>query len=227
MKELKKINKYLKVSANEIYAKVYTVIHLNINDYKTLKDDFIESESDSPDDEESLEAPDFLKDQDISKIITIPGTFKIDFPDDNDSIDLYFPYSINILKNRIQKETSSELILEFEKGELISFGYTKKTETDIQLLSSIMENSIKFLKGKIDRQVYAAWNQIHQGKPFSLHHLEVLLSQQYIAYDEESQQYKPIRLLDKEYSAQYAVNSKESTHKLGEFSSFTYSVLFS
>lgn len=208
-KELDKIKKYLDVKETEIIAKEYCTITINVNDYKTLELGFEENTSDSSN-----------NDINVQKIITIPGTFSIEFPNKSDKIELFFNYNINLNKNRAIKETTSEIIIEFQPGEMICYAFQKKVETDILLLGSIMENQIKYLKGKIDRQLIAAWDQIRQGKNFSFHHLEVLLSQQYIDYKDG--EFVPLRLLGKEYSKDYAVNSKEGTHKMGDTSGFTY-----
>jgi len=207
-KELVKIEKYLDVQENEIIAKEKCIISLNLDDYKTLESGF--DESDSTENNDNI----------ISKIITIPGTFDIIFPEIGDYVSLFFNYNININKNRINKETSSELILEFHPGEIICYAFVKKVETDIKLLGSILENQIKYLKGRIDRQLIAAYDQIRQQKTFDMHHLETLLSQQYI--DKVDDEYVPLRLTGKDYSEKYAINSKEGIHKMGNESGFTY-----
>ena len=118
--------------------------------------------------------------EDNYEVLNIPGTFEINFPKLNDSITIYLPYNINLIKPRDNVMSTSVIKFEYKKGEEILFGKIKKIETDIMILNKLFENRVKYLNNNITKQLESIWNQILPTNNMRMFHLELILSQTYL-----------------------------------------------
>lgn len=195
-----KLNKLLDIQPQVIIAKEDCEIILNPDDYSF---------------NEQIE--------DNYEVLNIPGTFEINFPKLNDSITIYLPYNINLIKPSDNIMTTTVIKFEYKKGDEILFGKIKRIETDIMILDKLFENRVKYLNNNITKQLESVWNQILPTNTMRLVHLELILSQTYLT--QKDGKYIPVRLENnssKLYTTDYANDTKNSTHKLFKTQGFSY-----
>jgi len=182
-----KLNKLLKIEKQKISTNYDCMIRLDPNDYNfenVIVDDY--------------------------DVLNIPGTFEIIFPKLNDSIKLYLPYNINLIKPKDNKMSSTLIEFNFKAGEEILFGKIKKVETNIENVGKILENGVKYLIGDIEKQLDAVWRQLLTTDNIQLMHLSIILSQMYLSEDKT----QVLRKTGEDYSRKFKSNSKESSHHL-------------
>lgn len=192
-----KLNKYLNIEKNKISTKIDCEILLNTSDYK-FEDGIVDN----------------------YEILNIPGTFEIVFPKVQDTIKLYLPYNINLIKPKEHLINSTIIKFNYKAGDEILFGKVKSVETDIDILGKILENQIKYLNGEIDKQLEAAWKQLLSTSNIQMIHLETILSNAYLS-DDKSVAYRQVASSSK-YNKKNAVNTKVATHELTKSQGFSY-----
>lgn len=192
-----KIKKYLNIEKHKVYTKVPARIVLILEDYKEITEEYGEE----------------IGVGEIENVFEIPGFFTLEFPEDGDSIDFFFPYNIYLNKTTKIKKTKEFIIIDFKPEELIWYAAFKEEETNISILSSLFQNGVKYLGDKPDKLITAIWQQLMPANT-PWWHLEVLVSQLYGTYDKSKKEIVPLRLTGLPYSKKYIMNLKESAHSL-------------
>ncbi len=104
---------------------------------------------------------------------------------------------------------------------MICFANTKSSATDIMILDKLFENRVKYLRGDMPKLVIAIYDQLLNTVNVKMHHIETILTLLYGEYDEGG--FTPTRLTnDAKYSANNAINTKESAHRFNASSGFNY-----
>ncbi len=201
-----KIRKYLTTEKSKIFAKAPARIVLDLSEYKNIEESYGEK----------------LGLEDIDNVIKVPGFFTIEFPDDNDKIDFFFPYDIYINKTRDIEEDKDSIAINFGEGELIVYGNYKNTDANIAILSSMFQNGAKYLGNKPDMLISSLWQQLIKINNVSIHHLEIIVSQLYGTYDKSRKMVVPLRLTSHAYNKKYILNLKESAQELNNILGFMY-----
>lgn len=207
MTNKQKIEKYLKVEENHIYADTSLTIVLDSDDFK-MNDDELVDISDSEDDSTS----------DLVGSLNIPGILNLLTSDD--SFQLYFNFDINfVIPSNFVKDKNLSTYY-FEKGDLICFAKIKSSNTDIRILDKLFENRVKYLRGDLQKHVIAVYDQMLVNQNVQMHHLETLLT---VLYGENSKDgFIPVRLGSQQYTKDKALSSKESAHKFNSAVGFDY-----
>jgi hypothetical protein len=201
-----KFEKYLRIENNKVYTKVKARVSLDLTEYKDIED----------------ESGEEIGIEEVSQdVYEIPGYFLLEFPDESDSIQFYFPYPVYLISTENVEEKSDRLTIEYEENDVVFYAQFKKEQTDIRLLDKMFENGIKYLSNDLGILTNSIWKQLSATINMPYHHIETILSQLYIKY--EDNQWKPVRLTkDQEYKKEYAVNTKKSTHNLNNTLGFLY-----
>jgi len=194
-----KIKKYLKVENHKIFTKIPARIVFILEEYKEINENYGEE----------------IGISEIENVFEIPGFFTLEFPGEGDSIDFFFPYNVYIQKTSKVKIDKDFIIIDFDPDDLILYANFKNDETDISVLSSLFENGVKYLGNNPDKLITAIWQQLMPANT-PWHHLEVIISQLYGAYDKTTKMVVPLRLTNLEYSKKYIMNLKESAHNLNQ-----------
>ncbi len=201
-----KIKKYLTVEKSQILSKVPASITLDLSEYKNIDEEYGEK----------------LGLEDIDNVIKVPGFFTIEFPDDNDKIDFFFPYDIYLNKSEDTELDKDQIKINFKPEELIVYGNFKNTDANISILSSMFQNGAKYLGNKPDMLISSLWQQLKKINNVSIHHIEILVSQLYGTYDKSRKQTVPLRLTGLKYDKKYILNLKQSSHELNNVLGFMY-----
>jgi hypothetical protein len=194
-----KIKKYLEVTPHKIYTKIPARIVLNLEDYKEMNENYGEE----------------VGVAEIENVYEIPGFFTLEFPDEGDSIDFFFPYLIYLHKTDKVQESKEKIIIDFKPEDLLFYANFKEDETNIYILKSLFENGAKYLGDKPDKLITAIWDQLMPANT-PWHHLEILVSQLYGTYDKSSKEIVPLRLTGLPYSKKYILKLKDSAHDLNQ-----------
>jgi len=192
-----KIRKYLEVEQHKVYTKTPARITLVLEDYKELNEDYGEEVGIS----------------EIENVYEIPGFFTLEFPEEGDSIDFFFPYTIYLHKTENIRKTKEHIIIDFKPEDLIWYANYKYSETNIYILKSLFENGVKYLGDKPDKLLTAIWDQLMPANT-PWHHLELIVSQLYATYDPKTKEIVPLRLTNHTYSKKYIMNLKETAHNM-------------
>ncbi len=200
------LRKYLDIQANKVFTNVPARIVMDLSEYKNIEEDYAEK----------------VGVEEIDNVYKVPGFFTVEFPEENDQIDFFFPYEIYL--NKTENTTINKDILEinFNKEDMLFYGNFKNTDANISMLSSMFQNGAKYLGNKPDKLISALWQQLEMVSNVSIHHLEILVSQLYGDYDKNHKRVVPLRLTGKTYSKKYILNLKESAHNLNNALGFTY-----
>lgn len=192
------ILKYLNISKNEVTTKEIAIIRLDLEMYKISDNDLLDQE-----DFEILAGE--------SSSFSVPGTFEIEFPEKGETLNIFLPYNINLIKTENFSSSSKELVITYEPGDVIFNAYIKKVETNIDILNSLFENRIKYLRGHIGKQLEAVWSQLNSTTNYRSHHLQLILAQLYARrIDGEDVQIR--HTPNQDYKKSDAINTKESSH---------------
>ncbi len=200
------IKKYLDIEKSTITTKVSARVVLDLSEYKNIDEEYGEK----------------LGLSDIDNVIKVPGFFTIEFPDENDKIDFFFPYDIYLHKTEDTEITRDEIIINFEPDDLVIYGNYKNTAANISTLSSTFQNGSKYLGNKPDMLISSLWQQLEKISNVSIHHLEIIVSQLYGTYDKSRKMIVPLRLTGKAYNKKYILNLKQSSHELNNVLGFMY-----
>ena len=204
MKGFDLLKKYCRIEKQYVYAKKDCVIHIDEKDFKSLEEDMIDVSDDQNSENNVSDS------EELSSSIVMPGSFDITF-DDNIVIEIYLSFDINLIVHEQSKNKGIKSYY-YKKGDLIFCAFTKTNTTNIMKLTSLFNNSIKYLSGKIDKQLLEIHNQMVSTNNVMMHHLEVLLSQVYVVNTEDGPM--PLRMTGQEYSKDAARSIKESAHLL-------------
>ena len=149
--KLKEVNKnyskYLTITKNEVHTKFRAIVRLPLDEYKV-------------NDNEMLNKEDFEMIAGDQSSYSVPGTFEIEFPEEGISLNIFLPYNINIMKTEDSTINSKEMVFNYEEGDLIFNAFVKKIETNIEILNSMFENRVRYLRGYISEQHEAIWSQM-------------------------------------------------------------------
>ena len=190
--------KHLRVEKNKVYAEIPCKIHLLLDEYKVQDSDYM--------DEEDIKA--YIGDE---PSFSIPGTFEILFPEIGESQQIFLPYNINLAKTPDIILNSKELIIEYEAGDLIFGALIKKKETNIDILNSLFENRVKYLRGHPEKQLEAIWGQLAGTTNYGIHHLSIILSLLY-ATMEDGEETLIRHTKNQNYDKGSAIGTKVSSH---------------
>ncbi len=204
-----KIKKYLDVQKSRVYTKESARIIINLMEYRDPEETYAEKIG-------------IGEDEDVSSVMEIPGFFTIEFPESNDTLNFFFPYSMFLVKPDDFKKEKDILTFDYKPGDLVYYGNFKNTEANVPALSSLFQNGSKYLGNKPDMLISSLWQQLLKVNNVSIHHLEVLVSQLYVDYNKNTKKLIPLRLTGKDYNKKYIRNLKESSHELSNIAGFMY-----
>lgn len=196
--------KYLDIKENEIYAKFPCRIRLSMDEYKVSDNDLLDEE-------------DFQLVAGEESSFKVPGTLEIEFPEQGETVNLFLPYPVNLIKPEEFSVTSKEMIFEFEEGDLILNAFNKVIETNIETLANLFENRVKYLRGYLAEQLEAIWAQLESTTNYRAHHLMLIMSLLYAKMDkdENGNNLGPVLIRhtpEQDYKKEYAINTKDSSH---------------
>lgn len=211
--KLKEVNKnyskYLIIKKNEVQTKYMAQIRLDLEEYRNIKD----NEHLSQEDLELVLGEDNIDGNERS--FSIPGTLEILFPEEGVSLNIFLPYSINLVKTEDSIINSKEMIFNYEPGDTIFTAFVKKNETNIDTLGSLFENRVRYLRGYLPEQHETIWANLSNTSNVKAIHLSSILSMLYAKNENGSNKY--IRhTTAQRYSKEYAIGTKESAHIFGE-----------
>lgn len=201
-----KINKYLEINDSEVSTKMACIVELDLSEYRSISEDYGED----------------IGIEETESVFKIPGFFKIQFPEINDSIDFFFPYSIYLNKTEACEVNSKKIMVMYEPGESIFYAKYKEAETDIKVLNSLFENGAKYLASKPDKLVTSIWQQMLPSSIVPFHHIELMVSQLYGKYNDRTGQYEPLRVTGEMYSKEHIMNTKQAVHSMYNSLGFLY-----
>jgi len=195
-----KINKYLNLTKNTIGTKIPARIVLDLEEYKEINEMYGEE----------------VGIHELDDVLSLPGFFTLEFPEEGDSIDFFLPYTVYIHKTEKTTKSKDLLTINFEADDIIFYANFKEEETNIRVLKSLFENGVKYLGDSPDKLISALWQQLMPNNNTPWFHLELIVSQLYGTYDKQSKLMKPLRLTGLPYSKKYIMNLKESAHNLNQ-----------
>lgn len=206
--DLEKIRKYTRVEKHAIYANCEIRIIIDTDELKVSEEELIDvSEEES--------------DEELSGSMSIPGMINLEMLDEQDELQLYFPFNVNLIIPDTVEKNKNLISHYYHKGDMILFAQTKSNNTDITVLDKLFENRVKYLAGEMDKQVVAIYDQLLATTNVKMHHIETILTQLYGEYTAEG--FEPVRLLpSQKYSKSNAINTKDSSHKFNAGSGFGY-----
>jgi hypothetical protein len=207
-----KFNKYLYIQDNVVYTKEPARIFLDLNEYKNINEDV-----ELAFDEEQLNAGI----EEIGNVYEIPGFFTLEFPEQNDSIQFYFPYNIFIFQTENSEVTSKSIEINYDSDSPVFYAKFKKEATDIRILDKLFENGVKYLSDNIPFLVLNIWKQFKPTMNLPLHNIELILSQLYGV--KVNGKWVPVRLTpEQKYCKECALNTKQSAHYFNKTLGFLY-----
>ena len=206
-----KFDKYLEFKNDIVYVKTKAKIVFDLTEYKNINEEFDLEEKGSG---VGLE-------QVGNNTYEVPGFFTLEFPDEADSIQFYFPYNVYIFITDDSEESSKEIVLNFEEGDAVFYAKYRKEETDIRILNKLFENGIKYLSNRMDLLIYNIWKQIASTLNIPWQHIEMIVTQLFAV--KENGHYIPVRLSkDQFYCKENAINTKQSSHLFHDLIGFFY-----
>ncbi len=220
----KNINKYLDIKKNEVLAKVQCEIIINVEEYKAINEELasIAQEDDSTKGKWNTQKRATQDEQDTQDelVITVPGFFEIQFPDEMDSIKFSLPYPVQLFKNNVLEQTSKVIHLSFDAGDRIFQASFQSPQSDIRVLDTLLENGVKYLNDDIYQTVIGIYNQFRDMSPIPFMHIELMVSQLFST--EVNGEMVPLRLSTKDYKKEYAIGTKKASHFYGSSTGFSY-----
>lgn len=198
-----KLFKYFDITKDTITCKYSTYLEISVDDYKI-------------DDEELLE----FDDDQVDYSYNIPGIFEAFIPDMNDSVNFALPFEINLIKPENTLIKNGILTINYEAGDKLLFANTKSSASDLKIITKILDNQIKYLRGNISKTVEILWSQISSTSKIKFHHIELIYS---VLYGQDTPQgFIPLRLGSQNYTREFALGSKESAQNFGSTNAFNY-----
>ena len=198
-----KLFKYFDITPSTIVCKYATYIELKIDEYKI-------------DDEELLE----FDDDQVDYSYTIPGIFEAFLPELNDSVNFALPFDINLIKSEDTIIKNGILTINYSAGDKLLYADTKSSASDLKVITKLLDNQVKYLRGNISKTVELLWSQISSSSKLKFHHIELIYT---VLYGQDTAQgFIPIRLGSQEYTRETALGSKESAQNFGSTNAFNY-----
>lgn len=194
-----KIRKYLTVEQHKMFTNIPARIVLKLDEYKDITETYGED----------------VGIAEIDNVFEIPGFFTLEFPEEGDSIDFFFPYNVYLQKTSKVKRDKDILVIDFKPEDLVFYANFQEEDTNIYILKSLFENGVKYLGDKPDKLISAIWQQLMPANT-PWHHLELLVSQLYGTYDKQTKEILPLRLTNNTYSKKHIMNLKDSAHNLNQ-----------
>jgi len=202
---MKDKSKYLDISKNEIKAKKECIIIINLDEYKNVSEEIIK--------EDSSDGGEL--------VLNIHGFFEIVFPNDLNSIQFTLPYNVNLYKhNVVNGKNSKELIFRFMPGDTIFTAHFKNKNTNIDVLSALFQNRIKYISEDIYELVLNVYNQLSGVTNIDIFNIETIITQMFA--DTQNGKLVPLRLTNKKYSKKYAIDFTKSSHNFSNIMGFSY-----
>ena len=206
-----KFDKYLYIENGVIYTKKKARIVFDLTEYKNINEEF---DLEEKGEEVSIE-------QVGNNTYEVPGFFTLEFLDEADSIQFYFPYNVYVFVTDDSEESSKEIVLNYEEDAAVFYGKYRKEETNVKILDKLFENGIKYLSNRMDLLVYNIWKQIASTLNIPWQHIEMLVSQLFAV--KENGHWIPVRASkDQIYCKENAINTKQSAHRLNDMLGFFY-----
>ena len=201
-----KIEKYLDIEEHRILAKTDIIIRINSDELKVDDEELVDISDDSS--------------EELVGSVKIPGILNIEIPG-QDEVQLYFKFDINFVIPDDYEKDGSTTIYYFSAGDVICFASTKSNATDIMTIDKLFENRVKYLRGDLEKQVVAIYDQLVNTRNIMMHHIETILTVLYGEY--ESTGFVPVRLTStQKYTKSNALNTKQSAHRLNAGLGFNY-----
>jgi hypothetical protein len=199
-----KYNKYFKIEEHKIYTTVKCIVYIDLNEYK-ISDEDIETDEDN----------------DFEDSMNIPGIFTVNIPEENDTVDFYFDFNINLIYPSAHSKEKNIVKLEYEAGDLLVYAETKSVDTNIEIIAALFDNRVKYIRGDVQTIIKSIYKQMSGTVKMKMHHISTILTTLYGEDTEDG--FKPIRLTKKQdYNKSNALSTKESAHKLGVATGFNY-----
>lgn len=207
MTNYEKLIKYCKIEKNSLVCVEPLYIELPKNKYDT--------------EEANIDINEESGEEDFVGIVRIPCVFQMTIPSKNDVVDVYLPFDVNLLTTNVQSDKDVETYY-FETGDIILHVATKSSATDIKIVDMLFENRAKHLTDHIVNRTLAIHSQLLATKNIKLNHIELLLSDCYVASTSEGD--IPTRLTPSQrYDYSTAKSTKDAVHALGSsYQSFVY-----
>jgi len=198
------LNEYLDITKNEVKAKKYCTVTVNLEEYKKITEEIIENGSDK------------------DLVLNIHGFFEIVFPYDLNSIQMTLPYNVNLYKTdtRVVDGNSKELILTFNPGDIIFTATYKHKNTSIDTLNALFENRFKYISDDIYELLLSIYTQLSGVSNVDFFNIELILSQ--VFAEKQGNKLVPLRLTSKQYSKKYAIDTQKSSHDFNNIMGFSY-----
>ena len=201
-----KIKKYFDIVDSEVKALVDCQIVLDLTEYKAISEDYGDNVGIS----------------ETESVFEVPGFFRVEFIEEEDSLDFFFPYKVYLNKTESSEVTSKQVKIMYSAGDTVFYAKYKTSDTDVRVLDSLFENGAKYLANKPDKLVTAIWQQLVPSSNVPMHHIELIVSQLYGEYSDKKGYYLPLRLTDKAYSKDFVLNTKQSSHMMHNTLGFLY-----
>lgn len=199
------ISDYLIVEEHRILANEHLIIRLDSDDFKIDDDELLDISDDSS--------------EELVGSIQIPGMLNIEAP--KESFQLYFNFEINFVIPEVSSKDKNITTYEFEKGDIICFASTKSNNTDIKVVDKLFENRVKYLRGDLEKQTMAIYDQLKATANIKMHHIETILTTLYGEYEKD--EFIPVRLTkNQKYTKDNALSTKDSAHKFNSAVGFNY-----
>jgi len=194
---ISKYSKYLEISKNEIKVKKECYVEIDLNEYKDINEEILND----------------------NLVLNIQGFFEIIFPEDLNSIRFTLPYHVNLFKHDVRMD-KKVMTLSFKPGDTLCKAFFKNKNTSIELLSSLLQNRIKYISDDISELVINIYSQLSGITNIDLFNIEIILSKMFATV--ESGKLIPLRLTNKNYSKQYAIDFTKASHGYNNILGFSY-----
>jgi len=182
----KELHQYFDIQEDKIIAKYKSVVTINKEDY--IDDNLI-------DNGDSLSI----------------ASVDIEVNDKLFTIDL--GYNINLQKTEHYKEDKNEITIIYDPDDVIITGEYKDTATSVAHLKRLLNGGIKHIKG-ISHLLLALHNELSKNGPAPIHHLELMLHNLFVEFDDKHKMWIPVRLGDKKYTPDHRIDLITAIHRL-------------
>jgi hypothetical protein len=205
--EKQKLFKYFDVTENIITCKYETYVELDLNEYKIEDETLLEDNSD-------------IDSDDIDYSFTVPGFFEAYLPEFNESVQFSLPFEIQLIKTEDTVIKNNVLTINYKEHDKIVVAETKNTSSDLKIITKLLDNQVKYLRGNVSKTIELLWSQIASSKKIKLHHIELIYT---VLYGQDTKNgFVPIRLGDQNYSKDTAFGPKESSQNFGSTNAFNF-----
>jgi hypothetical protein len=203
--EKQKLFKYFDIAENVITCKYTTVVELDLNEYKIEDETLLDADIDT---------------DDIDYSFTVPGFFEAYLPEFNESVQFSLPFEIQLIKTENTNIKNSILTINYEAGDKMIVAETKSVSSDLKIITKLLDNQVKYLRGNVSKTIELLWSQITSSKKIKLHHIELIYT---VLYGQDMKNgFVPTRLGDQNYSKESAFGPKESSQNFGSTNAMNF-----